>query len=43
MLRLPVRHPNKSDPTFHEEAGFGRRVRGNANRANILGGILPEK
>jgi len=25
------------------EAGFGRRVRGNANSANILGGILPEK
>jgi hypothetical protein len=40
---LLFHHPNKKDPTFSEEVGFGRRVRGNATRLYILGGILPEK
>jgi len=40
---LLIHHPNKKNPTFSEEVGFGRRVRGNANKLYILGGILPEK
>jgi len=40
---LLFHHPNKKDPTFSKEVGFGRRVRGNANAVNILGGILIEK
>jgi hypothetical protein len=37
-----IHHPNKKDPTFSKEVGFGRRVRGNAIAVNILGGILLE-
>src|SRR5690606_22584166 len=33
-------HPNKKLPTFSEEVGFGRRLRGNANGLNILGWIV---
>jgi hypothetical protein len=40
---LLIHHPNKKNPTFPEEVGFGRRVRGNVNNLYILGGILPEK
>jgi hypothetical protein len=31
-LRLLLNHPNEKLPTFFEEVGFGRRLRGNANR-----------
>jgi hypothetical protein len=37
------RRPNEKLPTFSEEVGFGRRLRGNANDEYILGGILLEK
>ena len=42
-LRYLLRRPNEKLPTFSEEVGFGRRLRGNANREYILGGILLEK
>jgi hypothetical protein len=41
-VALVIRHPNKKNPTFSKEVGFGRRVRGNAITVNILGGILLE-
>jgi hypothetical protein len=30
-LHLLIGHPNEKLPTFFEEVGFGRRLRGNAN------------
>jgi hypothetical protein len=30
-------------PNLLREVGFGRRVRGDAKKINMMGGILPEK
>jgi len=40
-LRL-ARYPTKN-PDLLGEVGFGRRVRGDAKKLNMMGGILPEK
>ncbi len=42
-VRVTAQAPKQKKPDLLKEVGFVRRVRGNANKANILGAILCKK